>query len=307
MMKIKNLILILLLQVIVAGSFSQELRCNISVNTQKIEGTNKKLFNTMQTALYEFMNSRSWTNHSFAMNERIECNILINITDQSGADEFRGTIQIQSRRPVFNSSYNSVLLNYVDNNVNFKYVEYEVIELNESSHQSNLAAMLAFYAYIILGLDYDSFSPEGGTEFFLKAEKIVNLAQGSSDKGWKPYDSKSNKNRYWLIKNILDKRYSPLREFNYRYHRLGLDLMESKPVEGRNEITESLQLLQKVFREKPDPFLHFLTVVFDAKADELVNIYSDALPDEKSRSFQILNEIDVANAAKYKKIKEATE
>ena len=300
------LFLLLLLISLFQASFlnSQELRCNISVNTQQIQGTNKKVFTTLQSTLYEYMNNRAWTGHTYSMNERIECNILINISDQSGADEFKGTLQIQARRPVFNSSYNTVMLNYLDNNFNFKYVEYEVLELNESSHQSNLASVLAFYAYVILGLDYDSYSLEGGSEFFAKAEKIVNNAQGSSDRGWKPYEAKNNKNRYWLVKNILDKRYSPLREFNYRYHRLGLDLLDSKPTDGRNEITESLLLLQKVYREKPDPFLHYLNVVFDAKADEFVNIYSEALPDEKSRAFQILNEIDNANAAKYKKIQE---
>lgn len=297
-------ILFILINLSAIFASAQELRCNISINTQQIQGSNKKVFTTLQSALYEFMNNRAWTSHTYAMNERIECNILINIQEQSGADEFRGTLQVQSRRPVYNSSYNTVMLNYLDQNFNFKYIEYEVIELNENTHQSNLASVLAFYAYIILGLDYDSFSNEGGTEFFTKAEKIVTNAQASSDRGWKPFEARNNKNRYWLVKNILDKRYAPLREFNYRYHRLGLDLMESKPTEGRNEIEESLQLLQKVYREKPDPYLHYLNVIFDAKADELVNIFSEALPDEKARVVQLLNEIDNANAAKYNKIKE---
>lgn len=281
---------------------AQELKCNISVNTQQIQGTNKKVFQTLQTSLYEFMNNKAWTTHSFNINERIECNILINIQEQLSADEFRGTVQVQSRRPVYNSSYNTVLLNYMDQNFNFRYVEFEALEFNENSHQSNLTAVLAYYAYIILGLDYDSYSLEGGSDFFNKAEKIVSNAQSSQDRGWKPFEAKNNKNRYWLVKNILDKRYEPVREFNYRYHRLGLDLMDSKPNEGRSEITEDLLLLQKVYREKPDPFMHYYHVLFDAKADELVNIYSEALPEEKSRVFQILNEIDNANATKYKKI-----
>jgi hypothetical protein len=248
------------------------------------------------------MNNRAWSNHIYRVSERIECNILINITEQVGADEFRGTIQVQSRRPAYNSSYNTVMLNYLDNNFNFNYVEYQVLELNESSHQSNLTAVLAFYAYVILGLDYDSFSLEGGSDFYAKAEKLVNNAQNSADKGWKPFEAKNNKNRYWLIKNILDKRYEPVREFIYRYHRLGLDLMSSKPNDGRNEVAESLLLLQKVYRDKPDPFLHLMHVIFDAKADELVNFFSEGMPDEKTRVFQILNEIDNANSSKYKKI-----
>jgi hypothetical protein len=282
--------------------FAQELKCNISATSQQIEGTNKKIFQTLNTALYEFMNNRSWTNHSFAINERIECNIMINIQEQVSADEFRGTIQVQSRRPVYNSSYTTVMLNYLDQNFNFRYVEFETLEFNENTHQSNLTAVLAYYAYVILGLDYDSFSLEGGTEFFNKAEKIVNNAQNSNDRGWKPFEAKSNKNRYWLIKNILDDRYGGIREFNYRYHRLGLDMMSGKPNEGRAEIAEDLLLLQKIFRNKPDPFMHYYNTVFDAKADEFVNIFSEALPDEKSRVFQILNEIDNANASKYKKL-----
>jgi hypothetical protein len=285
-------------------SFSQEFKCNIQVTTPTIEGTNKKVFQTLNTALYEFMNNRAWTNLTFGINERIECNILIQITKQISADEFTASIQIQSRRPIYNSSYNSMMFNYKDDNFNFRYVEFQALEFNENSHQSNLTSVLAYYAYVILGLDFDSFSLLGGTDFFIKADKIVSNAQNSTDKGWKPYEAKGNKNRYWLVKNILDKNYEPVREFNYRYHRLGLDRMEAKPNEGRSEIAEDLLLLQKVFRAKPDAFLHYYQTVFDAKADELVNIFGDesCLPEEKTRVFSILNEVDNANAVKYKKI-----
>ena len=301
----RRIIYILFISLSVSTVKAQELKCNISVNSQKVQGSNKTLYTTMQSAMYEFMNNRSWTNHVFKVNERIECNILITINEQLGADEFVGTIQIQSRRPAFNSSYNTVMFNYNDQSFNFKYVEYQAIEFNENTHQYNLASVLAYYAYIIIGLDYDSFSLLGGTEFFNKAEKIVNNAQNSSDKGWKPFEAKNNRNRYWLVKNILDKRYEPAREFIYRYHRLGLDLMNSKPVEGRNEVAEDLLLLQKVYRQKPDPFLHFMQVIYDAKSDEFVNFFSDGMPDEKNRAYQILNEIDNANSTKYKKITSA--
>ena len=283
---------------------AQELKCNIQINTQQIQGTNKKVYQTLQTALTEFMNNRSWTNHTYTVNERIECNILINITEQTSADEFQGTLQVQSRRPTYNSSYTTIMLNTLDQNFNFRYVEFESLDLNENSHISNLCDVMAYYAYIILGLDYDSFSLEGGTEFFTKAEKIVSNAQGSSDVGWKPFDAKNNKNRYWLVKNILDHQYEPLREFIYKYHRLGLDLMSTKPNDGRTEIGEDLLLLQKVYRNKPDPFLYFYHVLFDAKSDEFVNVFTEGTSDEKNRAFQTLNEIDNANAAKYKKIKD---
>jgi hypothetical protein len=281
---------------------SQELNCNIQLITQQIQGTNKQVFETMQGAIYEFMNSTPWTTHVFDVDERIECNMLFNLQEQIGDDEFRGTLQIQVRRPVYNSSFNTVLFNYIDNDLNFKYVEYQPLQFNENSHISNLTSILAFYAYIILGLDYDSFSYEGGTEFFQKAEKIVNNAQNAAQKGWKSIESPSRKNRYWLINNILNEDFSPAREFIYRYHRVGLDRMYEKLNEARAEIAEDLKLLQQVHRNKPDPFMHFLQVIYDAKSDELVNIFKESFPEEKSRIFAILNEIDPANTNKYEAI-----
>jgi hypothetical protein len=300
----KKLITIILIISLIPGVniFSQELKCNIQVTTPQIQGTNKKIFQTLNTALYEFMNNRAWTNLTYGVNEKIECNILINIQQQISADEFTGTIQIQSRRPVYNSSYNTVMFNYKDDNFNFKYVEFQPLEFNDKMHQMNLTSVLAYYAYIIIGLDLDSFSPLGGTECFTTAEKIVSNAQNSTDKGWKPFEAKGNKNRYWLVKNILDKRYEPVRTFLYQFNRLGLDLMDSKPNDARAAMAEDLLLMQKVYREKPDAFMHFYKIIFDSKADELVNIFSESMSDEKSRVYQILNEIDNANAQKYKKI-----
>jgi hypothetical protein len=282
--------------------FSQELNCNIQIVTQQIQGTNKQIFETMQGAIYEFMNNTSWTSNVFELNERIECNMLFNLQEQVSDEEFKGTLQIQVRRPVYNSSYNTVLFNYVDNDLNFKYVEYQPLQFNENTHLLNLTSILAYYAYIILGLDYDSFSYEGGTEFFQKAEKIVNNAQNTPEKGWKSIDSQSRKNRYWLIDNILNEDFSPAREFMYRYHRLGLDMMYDKVNEARAEMAESLKLLQQVYRNKPDPFMHFLQVIYDAKSDEFVNIFRDSFQDEKTRVFAILNEIDPANTNKYEAI-----
>ncbi len=298
----KFILFIIILSGVTLNTFSQELKCNVQLVSQQIQGTNKQVFQTLQNAINEFMNNTVWTNYAFAPNERIECNMLINLTDQSSADEFSGTIQIQLRRPVYNSSYNTVLFNYLDNNFDFRYVEYEPLEFDENQHLSNLTSMLAYYAYIVIGLDFDSFSYKGGTEFFEKAEKIVNNAQNAPQKGWKPFDAKSNRNRYWLVKNILDQNYEPVRQFIYNYHRLGLDLMDSKPDEARQEIAESFKLLQKVFRQKPDPFMHFLQVVFDAKSDEWVNVFSEAPMDQKTRVVTILDEIDPSNSNKYKKI-----
>lgn len=282
---------------------AQELDCRISLVHSQIQGTNTKVFETLQSALYEFINNRKWTNHVYRIDERIECNILINLTEQVSADEFKGTIQVQSRRPVFNTSYNTVMFNRMDNDLRFRYIEYQPLEFSETSHLSNLTSVLAFYAYIIIGLDYDAYSNEGGTDFFQKAEAIVSNAQNSPYKGWKSFDSPSHKNRYWLIEGILNDKYSPLREFLYRFHRHGLDIMTEKPNEGRAEIAEALELLKKIYREKPDPFMPFLKLLTDAKSDEFVKIFSESFPDEKNRVIMILSEIDPANSSKYQKIR----
>lgn len=296
---LKLIWILILVPVLLKG---QELICNVQIVTQQVQGTNKQVFETLQSEIFEFMNNRVWTNHVFGIEERIECNMLFNITEQLSADEFRGTLQIQSRRPVFNTNYNTVMLNYMDNDIQFRYIEFEPLEFDMNTHISNLTSILAFYAYVILAIDYDSFAPEGGTPFWLAAEKIVNNAQNAQEKGWKPFDNTSHRNRYWLVKDFIDTEYAPCREFIYRYHRLGLDLMDGKVNEGRAEIANSVELLQKVYREKPDPFLQPLHLIFDAKSDELVKIFSESFPEEKNRVYEILNEIDQANANKYKAI-----
>jgi hypothetical protein len=282
--------------------YSQELNCNVQVSAQKIQGSNRQVFESMQRDIYEFMNNTVWTNHVFSYAERIDCNILITLTDQYSADEFRGTIQVQLRRPVFNTTYNSTMLNFMDNNFQFRYVEFQPFEFDPNSYRSSLVSVLAYYAYMILGFDYDSFSTLGGTEFFQVAEKIVTNAQNASEPGWKPYDGSRNKNRYWLVKNVLDKEYEGVRRFIHEYNINGLDKMESKTAEARASIAESLKLMQEVYRAKPDPYMYLIQVIMESKVDELVNIFADAFPEEKSRVIQILTEIDPGNKTKYEKI-----
>jgi hypothetical protein len=284
---------------------SQELNCNVQVSAQRIQGSNRQVFETMQRDIYDFLNNTVWTNYVYSYAERIDCSILINLNEQLSADEFRGTIQVQLSRPVFNTTYNSTLLNFVDNSFQFKYVEFSPLEFDPGAHRSNLVSVLAYYVYIILGVDADSFSSLGGTEFYQMAEKIVVNASNAPEPGWKPYDASRNRNRYWLVKNILDKEYEAIRQFIYDYDINGLDKMESKIAEARTNMAESLKLLQEVFRRKPDPFMYFLQLVVEAKADELVNVFSPAFPEEKSRVVQILTEIDPANKAKYEKINSA--
>ena len=298
--------LILLILVNSLNLRSQELRCNVQVVSQQIQGTNKQVFQTLQNAIYEFMNNRVWTDHVYTMEERIECNLMFNITEQLSADDFKGTLTIQARRPVYNTNYNTVTLNFVDNDIRFRYVEFAPLEFDLNTHLSNLTSILAYYAYYILGLDYDTFSLLGGTPYFNNAERIVINAQNAPEKGWKPMDDIAHKNRYWLVKDMLDPDYEPVRVFNYRYHRLGLDVMDQKVAEGRAEITNDLELLQQVYRKKPDPYMYLLRLVFDAKVDEIVNVYTESYPEERSRAHTILAEVDKPNANKYKAILEST-
>lgn len=295
-------ILILLISIIIPATVSaQEFDCRVQVMSQQVQGTNKQIFRTLQSEIYEFVNNKKWTNNVFSAEEKINCNIMITITNEISVDEFKGKIQIQAQRPIYNTSYNSVLINYVDNNFHIRYVEFEPLEFNETGTNSNLVNILAYYLYVILGLDYDSYSMKGGTEFFEKAEAIVNKSQTTQEKGWKAFESL--KNRYWLIENVMNDRYSGIREANYQYHRLGLDVMSKKVAEGRTIIAESLRLIQAVHRDKPGSFL--MRIFFDAKVDELVKIFSESFPDEQSRVIQILVEVDPSNAAKYNKIKES--
>ena len=294
-----------LLIVLLSGTdliYSQELNCNVQVSAQKIQGSNRQVFESMQRDIYEFMNNMVWTNHVYSYAERIDCNILITLTDQFSADEFRGTIQIQLKRPIFNTTYNSTMLNFMDNNFQFRYVEFQPLEFDPNSYRSSLVSVLAYYAYMILGFDYDSFSTLGGTEFFQVAEKIVTNAQNASEPGWKPYDGSRNRNRYWLVKNVLDKEYEGVRRFIHEYNINGLDRMESRAAEARTSIAESLRLLQEVYRAKPDPYMYLVQVILESKTDELVSIFSEAFPEEKSRVIQILVEIDPGNRTKYEKI-----
>ncbi len=297
----KNIILTLLV-LLPAVLTAQELNCNVQVSAQKVQGSNRQVFENMQRDIFEFMNNTVWTNNVFSYTERIDCNILININDQISADEFSGTITVQLKRPVYNTTYNSTMLNFVDNNFRFRYVEFQPLEFDPTTHRSSLISVLAYYTYLILGFDYDSFSPLGGTEYFQMADKIVTNAQNAPESGWKPYDGSRNRNRYWLIKNVLDKEYEGVRRFNYEYYINGLDRMESRISEARASMVESLRLLQDVYRKKPDPFMYLLQIVIEAKSAELVSVFSESFPEEKSRVVQILTEIDPSNKTNYQKI-----
>lgn len=278
---------------------AQELNCSVQVLSPQFQtSADKKIFETLQQSIFEFMNNRKWTNDVFHQEERIECSIVITVSEKPSSDIFKGSIQVQARRPVYKSSYNSLIVNILDKTLSFKYVEYQPLEYVENTFTSNLTSILAYYAYIIIGTDYDTYSPEGGTPFFQKAQTIVANAQNSSDPGWK--SSEDDRNRYWLVENILNAAYKPLRECMYKYHRLGFDVMSEELASGRAMVLSSLELLKKVYETKPGNYN--LTLFFLAKSDEIVNLFSLAEPAEKNKLLALVNEIDPGNTAKYNKI-----
>jgi hypothetical protein len=278
----------------------QELNCQVTVSSQQVEGTDKRVFQSLQTAVYEFVNNRKWTGYNFRMEERIECTMLITVSERLGADEFKASLNVVLRRPILNTVYNSILLNYVDKEFLFRYVEYQPLDYSDGVFTSNLTSVLAYYVYVFLGLEFDSYSPGGGRPFFQEAQDVVSAAQNAQETGWKGYESQ--KNRYWLVENWLNPTNSALVDFQYQYHRLGLDQMYEKVDQGRNVITESLNYLKTIYDAKP--YMMALQLIMDAKRDEFVNIYSDQRvpPMEKTTVSNLLKEIDPANSSKYQAI-----
>lgn len=286
-------------------STAQELNCLISINRSQIQGTNEDLYRKMQQDFYEFMNNRKWTNHIFSNNERIECQIQINLSEFNGIDKFKAEISVQSTRSIFNTNYKSTLLNYKEESAfEFYYSEGQSLEFSETTHLSNITSVLAFYAYIIIGLDYDSYGLLGGTEYFQKAKQIMNNAQGDLDPNWRAFGSTGQNNRYYLIEHITSNDNTPLRRFYYKYHRLGLDIMSEKIEQGRLEIANALKLMQEVYKRRPDSY--FLKVVINSKDDEIANVFSEAPPQQKTQVYNILKEIDATNQA-FEKIMQNTE
>ena len=299
----KKIFLFFVVIVFISNANAQELLCNVRVNSSQIQTSDRKVFQTMQKEVYEFINNRQWTSTNIQNEERIECTIMINISKKISNDEFEGSIQIQSTRPIYGTSYKSTLFNYLDNNFRFKYLEYQSLEFSESTHMSNLTSVLAFYVNIILGLDFSTFSEDGSYEYFNKAQIIVNNAQNTAEQGWKAFES--DKNRYWLSHDIMDQRYSEFHMCMYRYHRLGMDKLAEEPEDARFEITEALEALKSIYRENSSAFI--LKLFFDAKADEIVNIYSEAFPNEQARIIKTLVEIDPSHSAKYQAITQSEE
>lgn len=277
---------------------AQEFNASVQVSAPQIQQSNREKFSELRKGLYEFVNDRHWTTFSYKIDERIECTIGITITEEISSDEFRGRINLVLKRPIFGTSYNSTVFNYIDNDFQFQWQEGQPIDYSETSFSSNLTSTIAFYIYIFLGLDFDSFQSMGGAPYFEKAQNVVNLAQSSRESGWKAFESM--KNRYWLAENYTNSSYSNIHKANYQFHRRGLDLMSDNVENGRQGVMEALELLQRAHREKPRLFA--MQLFLEAKRDEFINIFSDAAPMDKTKAVNILKEIDPSHANDYQKI-----
>jgi hypothetical protein len=281
---------------------AQELNCQVSIITDvKLEVTSveQEVFTQLEQVIYEMMNNTQWTKDKFAVEERINCNLQLQIREIPSPGTYSGSLQIQISRPVFNSSYNTTVFNFQDDDISFAFSRNSVLIYAPNQFRDNLTSILAFYAYFILGMDYDSFSPKGGTPYFTEAQQIVTNAQSSGFQGWRS-NERSKNNRYWLIDNVLHELFSPLRDCNYEYHRNGLDVMYDDPVAARKAVTDAMNKLVKVSSTRPNS-LNLLNFV-QSKSTELKSMYAEAEVPEKNEIVNILKRIDPANSSRYQEI-----
>jgi len=298
------LISMILLGTLLPRLYSQELQANVAVIANRLPSTiDHKQFQTLQTALYNFINGRQWSNEAFKSNEKILCNFLINISSNTDPTTFQATLTVQAGRPIYNSSYQSPLINFQDENFTFRYVEYQTLDFNENRVQgsepyaANLTAEIAYYVYMILGLDFDTFSLRGGDPYFQKALNIVNNApEAQSINGWKPFDGV--RNRYWLIENLTNSKYTLVHDAYYSYFRSGLDQLYDKEDDARTAILNALNMLNTVNTETPNTMI--LQFWFQGKSTELDKIFQKSPPDEKARALDLLTRLDISNLNKYK-------
>ncbi len=282
-------------------AYAQELNCNVEVNSDKVSNANKEIFTTLQQAIADYMNTTKWTDAQFGSNEKIECKLFLTIsTYNDGTNRMTGDLQVQSTRPVYNSSYTTTIINFKDTKIDFPYQENQPLVFSEQDMQDNLTAILNFYAYMILAMDFDTFSPNGGTPYYEKAANVVRMAQSSGETGWKAFED--TKNRSAVLSAFTDKSTSGIRDILYQYHRQGLDQMVVSVDKGRAAITQSIATLKKVYDVAPMSVC--LSMFKDAKLDELVNIYSKANSTEKQAVYEDLYPLYPTETARLNKIKE---
>ena len=276
--------------------YSQELNCQVIINSNLVDQTNQKIFKTLEVSLNEFVNNNSWTNKDFLTNERITCSFILNLTNYN-ADLFEGTLQILSQRPIFMSDYDSPVINFLDKDIKFKYEEFQPIFYNNDAFESNLTSIFSFYIYLILGLDADTYALFGGQSYIDQAQKIVNLSR-QGGKGWNQNDS--NRNRFWLIDAIRSNSYKEYRQTLYDYHRKGMDFLTNDAFSAKNEIIFSLRALEKLYVRRPNALP--LQIFFDAKSQEIVDIFSSGPKVDFQSTYILLNKVAPFFATKWKQI-----
>ncbi|MBO7267024.1 MAG: DUF4835 family protein [Bacteroidaceae bacterium] len=282
------------------GLQAQELEAKVVVNHSKIQGTNTSVFTTLQEAVTEFLNTRKWSNSQYTARERIACSFNLIVNEYSDDGRFGCSLMVQANRPVYNASYNTTVLNFNDNAVDFNYIEHDKLEFSDDMIDNNLTAVLAYYAYLIIGLDMDTFAPKGGTDILHKAENVVNNAQMLNEDGWKAFGD--SKNRHAIINDYMNGGMEPYRQLLYDYHRKGLDEMVQNAERGRSNITTSLALLEKCKQDKPMSVLPQLFT--EIKKDELLNIYSKGTSKEKEEVCRILSLVNPSLTSDWEKMKE---
>lgn len=281
---------------------AQELNCRVEVNASQIEGTNKSVFETLQQAINDYMNTTRFSDAQFSANEKIDCQLFFTIKEYTDGI-MKGDLQVQATRPVYNSSYTTTVLNFKDSKIDFAYAENEPLVRNEMAMESNLMGVLDFYAYLILALDFDTFAPRGGDQFYRKLENIVQLGQSSGEIGWRAFED--TKNRTAVLSAFTDLSTASIRDLLYDYHRSGLDEMALNPDKGRQKITATmLQNLQAVYENAPMSVA--LSMFKDAKLDELVNLYSKAPQDERDKVAEMLTRLYPTESNRIKEIKKPT-
>ncbi len=282
------------------GLQAQELEAKVVVNHSKIQGTNTSVFTTLQEAVTEFLNTRKWSNSQYTARERIACSFNLIVNEYSDDGRFGCSLMVQANRPVYNASYNTTVLNFNDNAVDFNYIEHDKLEFSDDMIDNNLTAVLAYYAYLIIGLDMDTFAPKGGTDILHKAENVVNNAQMLNEDGWKAFGD--SKNRHAIINDYMNGGMEPYRQLLYDYHRKGLDEMAQNAERGRSNITTSLAQLEKCKQDKPMSVLPQLFT--EIKKDELLNIYSKGTSKEKEEVCRILSLVNPSLTSDWEKMKE---
>ena len=277
---------------------AQELNCIVKVNADKVGGTNTQVYKTLEKSLTDFINKTDWTGQGFKSNERINCSMVINVT-AAESNQFTATIQVQSSRPIFNSTYSSPVFNYNDKDFNFSYTEFQNLTFNPTSFDSNLVSVISFYSFMIIGMDADTFALNGGTSSFEIAQEIVNVAQTGGYKGWNQGDS--NQNRYFLVNDMLSNTYGAYREAMYQYHFEGLDVMNKDLKMAKTKIKSALETIGKLHSVRPNAFL--TRIFFDAKSDEIVSIFSGGPSISITDLLENLNKISPTNSTKWVGIK----